>query len=103
MFLEAKEAALPSLDSLGIYSQRSTAPPSQPLTPKDTTLYILDESLGGGGGGEVYRLVDVSTGAVFAGKEFSRDSRESRTLWLKRVQQEVDIMRRSDHVRLGYF
>lgn len=63
------DSALP-LDVLGIYSHTTTAQPSQPFTPRQYPIYIRERKLGSGSFGEVDKVIDVSTGAIYARKKF---------------------------------
>lgn len=69
-FQAESQKALPLLDVLGINSEQSTAPSSEPLSPKARPIYIREQKLGGGGFGRVDLVVDVSTGYVYARKCF---------------------------------
>lgn len=53
---------MPPFNMLGIYSQETTAAPTQPLSPGRRTIYVKSEELGRGEFGRVYRVNDVSTG-----------------------------------------
>ncbi|KAF7502516.1 hypothetical protein GJ744_005637 [Endocarpon pusillum] len=69
-FLQDNPTAPPSLDVLGIQSHTATAQCSQPLTPRQLPIYICERKLGTGSFGSVDKVIDVSTGAIFARKEF---------------------------------
>ncbi|KAI9772280.1 MAG: hypothetical protein M1840_001029 [Geoglossum simile] len=105
-FLEEIRATLPPFDMLGIYSQKTTAPPSQSLSPKQRPIYILERELGTGAFGRVDEVVDVSTGSTYARKTFFRPylrgkNQKERTLqqegWQERVAREIRILRSYPH------
>ncbi|KAL8648370.1 MAG: hypothetical protein Q9210_005025 [Variospora velana] len=78
--------------------QNPTPAPTLPSLPSQASvgqppIFLLGEELGRGSSGTVYKAVDVSTGLLYAAKEFQ-------TLCL---QSEVDIMRRLSHDRLVKF
>ncbi|KAL9015207.1 MAG: hypothetical protein Q9173_000177 [Seirophora scorigena] len=86
---------------LELYRQQHQNPTPAPTLPSLTgqasngqpPIFLLNEELGRGSSGTVYKAVDVSTGLLYAAKEFQ-------TLC---VQSEVDIMRRLSHDRLVKF
>ncbi len=88
-YLEESRTALPLFNMLGIYSQETTAAPTQLLSPRRRPIYVKSEELGRGEFGRVYRVNDMSTGLTFAGKTFLSD-----------CQGEVEIMRRVSHVSI---
>ena len=88
-FCEASQTALPSLDILGIKSQLTTAPLSQALSPMRQPIYLLGQELGSGAFGQVYKVMNVSTGLEYAGKQFYQQCWES----------EVNIIKYLRHVR----
>ena len=69
-FLKNSRSNLPQLDILGIDSYTTTVQPSQPLTPRQLPIYISEGNLGSGSFGNVDKVIDVSTGAIHARKEF---------------------------------
>lgn len=112
IFLEESRSALPALDVLGIYSHKTTAPPSQPLSPRQRPIYLKDKELGSGAFGNVYRVIDVSTGSTHASKEFKRCYRniknkkkraEQKLKWQKGIRNEVHIMMSYPHVSMVLF
>lgn len=80
-----------SLDLPAIQSGETTARQSMVHTPTQRPIYLLDERIGKGGFGEVYKAIDVSTGRLYAGKQLLKV--------LKEWEREVQIMRRLSHVR----
>lgn len=108
-FLEDSRTALPPLDVLGIDSHTTTAQPSQPLTPKQLPIYIRERKLGSGSFGGVDKVINVSTGAIYARKEFYEPQwekrkerrRQQKEDWLNRVRREVRIMRENPHVSIS--
>ncbi|KAA6406991.1 MAG: serine threonine kinase [Lasallia pustulata] len=88
-YLEESRTALPLFNMLRIYSQETTAAPTQPLSPGQHPIYVKSEEVGQGEFGRVYRVKDVSTGLSFAGKTFLSD-----------CQREVEIMRGVSHLSM---
>ena len=107
-FLEDSCTALPPLDVLGIYNHTTTAQPSQPLTPRQSPIYIRERKLGSGSFGRVDKVVDVSTGTTYARKEFYEPQwakggerrRQQKESWLNQVRREIRIMRENPHVSM---
>jgi len=107
-FLKDSRTALPPLDVLGIDSHTTTAQPSQPLTPRQLHIYIRERKLGSGSFGGVDKVIDVSTGALYARKEFyepqwrngKERKREQKEDWLKGIRREIRIMRENPHVSM---
>ena len=107
-FLKNSRTALPLLDGLGMDSHTTTAQPSQPLTPRQLPIYIRERKLGSGSFGGVDKVMDVSTGAIYARKEFYEPQwkkgkerrRQQEEDWLNRVRREVRIMRENPHVSM---
>ena len=87
--LPKSRAALPPLDVLSIYSDQTTAAPSEPLSPRQPPIYLRDRVLGSGAFGRVNKVIDVSTGSIYAGKEFYRSYQQERNKQ-KRAQQKQD-------------
>lgn len=107
-FLQKTRSDLPPLDILGINSHTTTAQPSQPLTPRQLPIYIRERKLGSGSFGGVDKVIDVSTGAIYARKAFyepqwgkGRERRmQQKEDWLNRVRREIRIMRENPHVSI---
>ena len=74
-YFEERRNALPPLSQLDMKSQQTTVmltaqhSPRQE-SPRQQPIYLLEEELGHGGFGTVYKAVDVSTGDVHAAKKF---------------------------------
>ncbi|KAL8935150.1 MAG: hypothetical protein Q9211_004856 [Gyalolechia sp. 1 TL-2023] len=104
-FLERSSTALPPVDKLGIDSYATTAQPSQASTPKQLPIYISERELGRGSFGRVDKVIDVSTGARYARKEFfeprwvknEQRGRERKEQWLDQVRREIRIMKENSH------
>lgn len=88
--LEERGPALPPFDMLDIHSQNTTAAPTAPRSPDQGCIYIMLEDLGRGAYGVVSKVVDVSDGCMYAGKEFFWPG------W----ERDVAAMRKVSHVRL---
>ena len=107
-FLKDSRTALPPLDVLGIDSHTTTAQPSQSLTPRQLPIYIRERKLGSGSFGGVHKVIDVSTGATYARKEFYEPQwgkgrerkRQQKEDWLNQVRREIRIMRENPHVSM---
>ncbi|KAL8816167.1 MAG: hypothetical protein Q9223_004776 [Gallowayella weberi] len=107
-FLRRKSGTLPSVDGLGIDSYTTTAQTSQASTPKQLPIYISERELGHGSFGRVDRVIDVSTGVVYARKEFYEPRwgkneecrREQEEHWLDQARREIRIMRENSHVSI---
>lgn len=106
-FLDHSQNADPLLDGLSIDSYTTEVAPSQSRTPGQRPIYIHEWKLGKGSYGQVDRVVDVSTGAVYARKKFFKPSwdkdneRKSRQReeWLEKIRREIRIMMQHPHVR----
>ncbi|KAL8900705.1 MAG: hypothetical protein Q9207_005572 [Kuettlingeria erythrocarpa] len=104
-FLEESSTALPPVDGLGIDSYTTTAQPSQASTPRQLPVYISERELGRGSFGRVDRVIDVSTAAIYARKEFYEPQwgkneerrRQQKEYWLDQVRREIRIMRENSH------
>lgn len=91
-YLEESQTALPPFNMLDIYSQETTAAPTQPLSPGQHTIYVKSEEIRQGEFGRVYRVNNVSTDLTFAGKTF-----------LLNCQREVKIMMRVSHLSIPIY
>ena len=84
-YFEERRNAFPPLSQLDMESQQTTAVPTtkhssrqespqqespRQKPPGQEPIYLLKEELGRGGFGTVHKVVDVSTGNVYAGKGF---------------------------------
>ncbi|KAL9028236.1 MAG: hypothetical protein Q9196_003370 [Gyalolechia fulgens] len=104
-FVEQSSTALPPVNGLGIDSYATTAQPSQASTPKQLPVYINEQELGRGSFGRVDKVIDVSTGARYARKEFyeprwgknEERRRQQKEHWLDQVRREIRIMRENSH------
>ncbi|KAL9015349.1 MAG: hypothetical protein Q9173_000040 [Seirophora scorigena] len=107
-FLEQSSMALPPVDGLGIDSCTTTAQPSQASPPRQLPVYISERELGRGSFGRVDRVIDVSTGAMYARKEFYEPQwgkneerrRQQKEHWLDQVRREIRIIRENSHVSM---
>ena len=88
-FMADAQDAMPALDHLALLSHGSSIAPSETLSPRQRPIYIEAAELGKGASGRVCKVVNVSTGLEYAGKEFFHED-----TWLK----EVEIMRGLHHV-----
>ncbi|KAL8801322.1 MAG: hypothetical protein Q9182_004528 [Xanthomendoza sp. 2 TL-2023] len=78
---------------------------NQAATPRQLPVYISERELGRGSFGRVDRVIDVSTGAMYARKEFyeprrvknEERRRQQREHWLDQVRREIRITRESSH------
>lgn len=99
---------LSSLDVLEIDNHTTTTQPSQPLTPRQLSIYIRERKLGSNLFGEMNKVIDVSIGAIYARKEFyepqweknKERKRQQKKDWLNRVRKEIRIMRKNSHVSM---
>jgi len=95
----------PALDGLAIYTPTEPATPS--LVPR-LPIYIRDRELGHGSFGSVHKVIDVSTGEIYARKSFyeprwerSEKRRErQKEEWLSRVHRGIRIMKENQHVSM---
>lgn len=107
-FLEQSSTALPPVDGLGIDSYMTTAQPSQASTPRQLPVYISERELGRGSFGRVDRVIDVSTGGMYARKEFYEPQwgkneerrRQQNEQWLDQIRREIRIMKENSHVSM---
>ncbi len=66
-------------------------------------MYITQKLLGRGTYGEVYQVMDASTGAVYAVKElYNMAETKLHIEKRKAFTKEVDILRRLDHVQMPF-
>lgn len=90
LYLKESRNALGPIGLLNIQSQETTAAPTQPHSPRELPIYYDDGRIGEGSFGRVSRVFDVSTGMVYASKEFVTG----------RWNREVETMRDIFHVRV---
>ena len=89
-YLQEAGTAVAPISRLKFGSNDPTAPTSLAHSPKQLPIYYKEEELGRGEFGTVYRAVDVSSGSIYACKEFSRGD------W----RREVKIMEGVLHVSI---
>lgn len=103
--LDDRQSGLPPFHLLGMDSHATTAQPSQPLTPRQYPIYVGGEELRRGPYGEVDKVIDVSTGGIYARKRFYEpvwpelQRKTLRDRWLERICKEIRVMRSHPHVR----
>lgn len=85
---DSRPNATAPLERLGIDSLDSTAAQSPPLSPRQRPIYFKEKELGRGEFGRVYTTIDVSTGHVYASKQFDKGH------W----HDEVEAVKRASHV-----
>lgn len=88
-FLGDRRKTIISLNTLDIHTAASTVAPSGSDTPSGRPIYIDAEELGCGVFGRVFKAINVSTGDIYASKEFFRTGRRT----------EVEILKTVAHVR----
>ena len=98
-FLAHSLNAPPPIYTLNIESYEATAAPSQALSPTQRPIYLRDDKLGSGSFGSVYKIIDASTGLVYAGKYFNKPQNRQEAEWLEDVRREIRIMTSIRHVR----
>lgn len=86
-----RSLAYPMLQ-LGVQSRDTSVATSGAATPRRGPIYLLRGEIGRGTFGRVYKVVDVSSGAQYAGKTFEGS----------RYEREVAILRSLKHVRMTY-
>ena len=107
-FLKLSQTADPPLGGLSIESHMTEVAPSQSRTPGQCPVYIHEEPLGKGSFGQVDRVIDVSTGAIYAHKAFheplwakrTERRRRQREKWLDQIRREIRIMMEHPHVSM---
>ncbi|KAI9789470.1 MAG: hypothetical protein M1816_006012 [Peltula sp. TS41687] len=93
-YLRERGDAIPPLDVLGIQSQSTTMAPTGSHSPRQRPIYLKREKLGSGSFGTVHRMIDVSTGEVYAGKRFNpKYSFETEITILRKISHSYSIMR----------
>ncbi|CAF9939546.1 MAG: hypothetical protein HETSPECPRED_001811 [Heterodermia speciosa] len=101
-FLILSRTGDPPLGGLTIDSYTTEVTPSQSRTPGQRPVYISDGSLGKGSFGTVDKVINASTGAIYARKTFHEpmwtNSRgNQREKWLDKIRREIRIMRDHPH------
>ncbi|KAI9844979.1 MAG: hypothetical protein M1837_005123 [Sclerophora amabilis] len=97
--LAASRDPLAATNVLNIKSLASTALPSQYLSSRRRPVYIQEQKIGSGAYAIVYKIINVSTGCVYAGKYFYRSKKPEKD-WLQRIRREVRIMTNICHDHL---
>ena len=97
----------PPLGGLRIDSYTTEVAPSQSRTPGQRPVYISESFLGEGMFGRVDRVINASTGAIYARKTFreppwATGKGHPKEEWLNKIRREIRIMREHPHVSLGY-
>ena len=69
-YIEASLIVPPLIRGIRLEDKENTAQPTEPHSSKNRPIYILYEELRCGGFGAVYKVRDMSTGNIYAGKEF---------------------------------
>ncbi|KAI4268409.1 MAG: hypothetical protein LQ337_007857, partial [Flavoplaca oasis] len=104
-FLKFSQTTNPPLGGLSIDSHMTGVAPSQSRTPGQRPVYIHEEPLGNGSYGQVDRVIDISTGAIYAHKTFHEPlwatdkerRRHQRKEWLDEIRREIRIMMEHPH------
>ncbi|KAL9124386.1 MAG: hypothetical protein Q9217_006280 [Psora testacea] len=107
-FLKLSQTADPPLGGLNIDSYMTEVAPSQSRTPGQRPVYIHEEPLGKSSFGQVDRVIDVSTGAIYAYKTFheppwakhTERKRRQREKWLDQIRREIRIMMEHPHASI---
>ena len=107
-FLKLSQTADPPLGGLSIDSHTTEVAPSQSRTPGQRPVYIHEEPLGKGSFGQVDRVIDVSTGAIYAHKAFheplwakhTERRRREKKEWLDQIRREIRIVMEYPHVSM---
>ena len=86
-YIQESQTTLLPVNVPDVHSQESTAAPTEPFSPGQRPIYLKAEVIGRGDCGQVYRINNVSTGVICAGKIF----------FINRPA-EVEIMRSVSHV-----
>lgn len=100
-FLRKGRGRVLTLNALGIDTIKETRisrpSSSKAKEPPKGPVYLRIEEIGRGTFGEVCRVINVSTGKVYARKKFLQNGLERKT-WLKIVKNEIEIMHKYKHV-----
>lgn len=65
-----KSREVPAVEGLGLDSEATTQAPSEAQTPGERLIYFKEKRIGKGAFGQVFRLIRVRDGKLFAGKSF---------------------------------
>ncbi|KAI9888435.1 MAG: hypothetical protein M1814_006940 [Vezdaea aestivalis] len=82
---------------LNVDSNLTSVAPSQSETPRRRRVYISERNVGRGSFGKVDKVIEVSTGAIYARKTFFDPGEYERKRWLDRISREVRIMKEYPH------
>lgn len=85
-----------------INSNLTDLAPSQSESPRKRPVYISEGNVGKGSFGKVDRVIDVSTGAIYARKTFFDPGKRERERWLDRISREIRIMKDHPHVSVTH-
>ncbi|KAL8856088.1 MAG: hypothetical protein Q9178_007283 [Gyalolechia marmorata] len=83
-----RHSTLPLMGQLGVESQQPTATVTASESPRQHSIYLKQAKLGAGTFGTVYKVVDVSTGSVYAGKASHDGSWHNEINIMRRLSQE---------------
>ena len=83
---------------LNVASNLTDVAPSQSESPGKRRVYISEGNIGKGSFGMVDRVIDVSTGVIYARKTFFGPAKHARERWLDSIRREIRIMREHPHV-----
>ena len=86
----APQEHLVAFDNLALRSQGTSFAPSESFSPTKRAIYLEDKEVGMGAFGQVWKVVNASTGYEYAGKEFFNE---------KGWEKEIEIMKHLYHVR----
>ncbi|KAL9100366.1 MAG: hypothetical protein Q9163_004248 [Psora crenata] len=105
-FLNYSRTADPLLGGLSINSYTTEVAPSQSRTPGQRPVYIHEKELGKGSFGQVDRVIDVSTGVIYAYKTFyeppwAKDKERRKCQlekWRDKIRREIRIIMEHPHI-----
>ncbi len=105
-FLRKGRRSVLTLNALGIDTIKETRISHPSLSkakePPKGPDYLRIEEIGRGTFGEVWMVINVSTGKEYARKTFLRNGLDRKT-WLKIVKNEIEIMHKYKHVSVPTF
>ncbi|KAI9717981.1 MAG: hypothetical protein M1828_007017 [Chrysothrix sp. TS-e1954] len=90
----------PLLDGLALRSQTTTAQPSRPDSPTQLPILLKASKVGGGYFADVYQVINVSDGRVFARKEFHMNRARDMMNYIRR---EMRLLREYPHPNIVRF